>query len=404
MDFGKQNMPDTPKRKNKRKHRSRRSERQTEKTDTGRVNAVRYPLLCFDTETTNHGELLELSVFDITGKEVYHKYFKPRAKKWPTDIHHISPEMVAGEQRFGTYRKEIGKLLGSTRYFVGCALSNDLANLRRHGVTIPKNSVVLDIQEWYWLLNDESDREDKHQSGLSTIADHYNLGFGSEHAHSATADTRLTLECFKALANHFDSDFPADDTIEPVLSADADSTMAEECLGRLVKRYAAAYSHAMQIHRMRNVAGFISVVRREQGYSLKYNRIIPPENSNVVFSVPVNDRIRAEEELRMHFEPIQLKGFTGIYDLTESDFEYISSYRNTINLESFIERQRKINKERKIARAITFRSQKRLAAEKAAAEKAAQAKASKQSRKSNKKPAKTSVARKAMRQARNPLQ
>ena len=302
-----------------------------------------YPLLCFDTETTNHGELLELSVFDIRGNEVYHQYFRPHAKNWPTDIHHITPEMVADCKRFSAHRHEVAKLLNSAKYLVGCALSNDLHTLHRHGIRLHENRHrIVDIQNWYWLLNDTSDRREKHQSGLAAIARHYGLNFGSEKAHSATADTRLTLESFKALAADFNNRYYVDgDTVEPILSCDADPRMAMETLNCLQKRYENAYRHALTVFRMKNLEGFINVVKREQGFSLKYTRFEPTGNENIVLSVPVTDRVKAETDLREHFEPIQVKGYTGFYRLKKKDFDYIKAYTNSIDLETYLERQRK---------------------------------------------------------------
>ncbi len=308
--------------------------------------SYKYPLLCFDSETTNHGELLELSVFDLSGNEVYHKYFKPRAKKWPTDIHHITPEMVADCKRFAEHRSEIRELLNSTRYLAGCALSNDLNNLRRHGVRLNDGHTVFEIQNWYWLLNDPSNRHEKQQAGLAAIAERYGLTFGDEHAHSATADTRVTLECFKALASDFDVQFSDDraPSIEPMLSADSDVEVATNALTALYKRYSKAFQYAMQVYRMNNSAGYINVVRREQGFSLKYTRFEQTGNENILFSVPVEDRVKAETDLRNYFEPIQIKGFTGIYRMKSKDFDYIKEYRNTIDIETFIARQKEAQK------------------------------------------------------------
>lgn len=315
-----------------------------------------YPLLCFDSETTNHGELLELSVFDIHGNEVYHRYFKPRAKKWPTDIHHITPEMVADCSHFSEYRKEIRQLLNSTRYLVGCALSNDISNLRRHGVRLEEGKYrIFEIQNWYWLLNDATGRQEKQQTGLVNIAGHYGLSFGDEQAHSATADTRLTLESFKALVHDFtereDVNLPF--SSDALFSAQNHPDGIDEALKQLSSHFDKAYMRAMQVYRMNNSAGFINVLKREQGYSLKYSRLKPTEKENLLFSVSVADRVGAEISLREHFEPIQVKGYTGIYDMTESDFEYIRQFKNSIDLKIFLEREssEKIKKQTPLERA-----------------------------------------------------
>ena len=299
-------------------------------------------LLCFDSETTNHGELLELSVFDIEGVERFHQYFKPRAKSWPTDIHHITPEMVSGSKRFFAYRNEIQRLLWSVNYLLGCALSNDLHTLRRYGVRLKDRHKVLDIQDWFWLLNDCSDRRDRRQTGLAAIAAHYGLGFGDLQAHSATADTKLTLACFKAMADDFIrryvnlKDYP-----ELKNGVNADNL---DVLNRL---FVEAYKNALQIYRMRNSAGFIGVLRREQGFVFKYTRYEQLDREGLVLSVEVNDRIKAEEDLKRHFESKQVKGYTGHYFLEDSDFEFIRNYTNNIDIETFREREKSTEKTKK---------------------------------------------------------
>jgi len=306
------------------------------------------PLLCFDTETTNHGELLELSIFDIHGRELYHQYFRPKAKTWPSDIHHITPDMVADCKRFAAYRNEISRIISKARFFVGCALSNDLTNLRRHGVTIePNRHTIIETQNWYWLLNDTSDRKNKNQTGLAAMAEAYDVSFGDTGPHSATADTCTTLEVFHRLARHFDHRYPDPDAVN-VFDPSLDDASLSEALHALIARFNAAYAEAMHIYRMRNAGGYVCVVRRENGYSIKSHHDLPPDKSKIVLSVPVGDRKRAEVELRQHFEPIQLKGFTGIFDMTEDDFEYVRNYTNDIDIAAFITAMR--NRHRRRAR------------------------------------------------------
>lgn len=293
--------------------------------------AIKYPLLCFDTETTNHGELLEISVFDIEGNEVYHRYFRPHATGWPTDIHHITPEMVAGAKRFAAHRHELQKLLSSARYLVGCALSNDLSSLRRHGLELPlKTQSIIEIQNWYWLLNDPSGRTVKQQTGLAAIAEAYNLGFGQDQPHSATADTRLTLDCFRHMATHLLTDKGM-----PTLPQAPTTDHITGC----VSLFNAEYSAAMQLLRMHSMAGYVSVVKRDIGYSFKFNRVLAAESPNIILSVPVTDRVQADKDLHKHFSHKELKGYTGIYEFDAEDLEYIRNYRNELSLEKFMERE-----------------------------------------------------------------
>lgn len=286
-------------------------------------------LLCFDSETTNHGELLELSVFDAAGVEVYHKYFRPHAKTWPSDIHHISPEMVADCKRFIAHRGEISRMLNDVKYLLGCAISNDIHNLRRHGVNLNERHIAIDIQTWFWLLKDSTDRREKYQTGLAAIGQAYGLDFGEEKQHSATADTRLTLACFQALVDDFNRQFPDLTGEEPNISD-------ERYLGRLITRFKVEYKKALQVYKMRNAGGYVSVIKREQGYSLKFHRLLPEDCSRYVMSIKVGDRNLAEQELRHFLKSRELKGLTGIYDLQEAEFEFLRNYTNEMDEVKYI--------------------------------------------------------------------
>lgn len=311
-------------RKRKLRHRAKSSVSQN----------IVYPFLCFDSETTNHGELLELAIYDPAGNEIFHEYFRPHATKWPEEIHHITPEKVASCKRFIAHRHNIQKILNSTNYFVGCALSNDLHSLKRYGVKLHGRHRVHDIQSWYWLLNDDSDRHTKLQTGLAAIADTYSLGFGEDAPHSATADTKLTLHCFEALVEDF---YRRKNTETP----EFERPFTNDFMKEMTSDFDKSYQEALQYYRMHNTAGYINVKKREQGYSFKYTRTLPSTQDLYLFSVPVNDRVGAEIDLRNHFYEKQIKGFTGIYDLDENDFNYIRNYRNEIDIEIFRARESK---------------------------------------------------------------
>ena len=309
----------------KRKRRLRR------KAQSSLQRGVFYPFLCFDTETTNHGELLELAIYDPEGNVVFHEYFRPHASKWPTNIHHITPEMVAGSKRFIAYRQEVQRILNSTNHLVGCALSNDLGTLKRYGVKFHGHHVVHDIQSWFWLLNDDSERRLRKQTGLASIAEHYGLSFGGEMPHSATADTNLTLRCFKALVN----DFYSRSLSVPCPEFDVNS------IGRITEDYLKAFDVAMDWYGLRNAGGYVNVVARERGFSFRFSHSLPADESKYVFSVPVNDRQGAERDLKHRFESKMLRGFTGIYDLDAEDLRFVREFSNEIDFDTFVARKKR---------------------------------------------------------------
>lgn len=320
--------------------------------------------VCFDCETTNHGELLELSVHDLQGNEVYHSYYKPRARTWPTDIHHITPAMVSDSHKFAKSRRQVARLVCTPRYLIGCALSNDLGILRRHGVTFPGNQTIIDIQRLHWLVNDTSGRKEYNQTGLSAIAAHYGLGFGEGHAHSASADTRLTLECFNALVRDFDRTYPHGEALPQVLEA--------RHLGDLVKRIDTCMQDAMIQYRMNNAGAYVSLKMRSLAdgtlhHTLKFGKTRPEPDDTLVCVIKVQDRVQAERDLRRLFAPRQIKGYTGFYDLDAADIDAFMAYTNSIDTATYLQHRRERTKELEV-----MRRQQRLAAVRKAAKAAQQ--------------------------------
>ena len=110
-------------------------------------------IICLDAEFTESEELLELSVFNLDGKEVYHRFFKPeQISEWRTDIHHITPEMVADEPTFAQCREEVQRLLDSAFALTGFAVGNDLRVLTRSGIAGLETKRMIDVKDMYWYL------------------------------------------------------------------------------------------------------------------------------------------------------------------------------------------------------------------------------------------------------------
>lgn len=231
--------------------------------------------------------------------------------------------------------------MSGARFLVGCAISNDLNNLRRHGIDLPAdNFTIFETQNWYWLLNDDSDRNTKNQAGLSTMADTYHVSFGDKGPHSATADTDTTLKVFRCLVEHFAHRYDNEQATS-AFNPDIDNAELTKTLSTLNADFIKAYTDAMHVYRMRNAGGYLSVHRRENGYSIKGHHLEPVDNPDIVMSVVVGDRKNGEIELRKHFEDKTVKGFTGIFALDNDDFEFIRNYTNTVDADKFMAEKRR---------------------------------------------------------------
>lgn len=158
--------------------------------------------ICFDIEATDGDEILELSIYDVDGcKEIYHSYFKPvRSREWPNSqaVHHITPQMVAAAPEFGREREAVRRVLDEADVIVGFAIDNDLKYMKANGVAIPANVAVIDARIWYGLVyGKEQGIEFNSVPRLAACANALGIPFSEEQeAHSASNDTRVTVELF----------------------------------------------------------------------------------------------------------------------------------------------------------------------------------------------------------------
>lgn len=272
-------------------------------------------IICFDTEMANGYELLELSVLDGDGAVIFHKYFKPKCRSWSPKIHHITPAMVKGLPSVSAYRSEIQSIMDSADYMVGCAIQNDLRVLRRAGIRFADHPPVIDVQPMYWMLYCQDVSGEYSQTSLEHITERCCVRVNADEVHTATGDARVTLRCF---------DIMLDDFITWYAPALRSAPLATR-----VKAYLAALDIAKEKYMAEFARGFASLVRQDDGtFSFKFNRIICSDNPNIVLTIAVKDRRKAESDLRRMFSRKRRHGSGATYNLTDKDIAKFAAYSN----------------------------------------------------------------------------
>lgn len=274
-------------------------------------------IICLDAEFADNEELLELSVFSTDGDEIYHRFYSPeRVDTWRTDIHHITPEMVAGLPPFAKVREEVQEIIDSADAVTGFAVDNDFRVLERSGITGLWEKKVLDVKEMYWLLRGrQAGRSPYNVPSLLICANELGLNFQSGDAHSASNDTKATLECFNTLFNEYR----------------ADAGLEED--SQIFDSFRAAVDSAMEEFVEESARGFVKLCKNGSLYKLRFGRTEDADKSQVIFEVPVADRFKAEYELRKMLRKKEVPDKIHLYKLTPELIEDIKRYRNEYDAE-----------------------------------------------------------------------
>lgn len=275
-------------------------------------------IFCLDAEFTDNEELLELSVYNMEGCEIYHRYYKPEnATEWRTDIHHITPEMVAEEPEFSECREEVQKIIDSPFALTGFAVGNDLRVLTRAGISGLETKRVIDVRDMYWYLRGR--KEDMSPFSIPSLlicANSLGLEFGEEEAHSATADTEATLRCFRLLFNEF---------------RDSEGAGMED--EDIVDFFTGKIERAKAIFIEESARGYVRVYKQGDSYKIKYSRMPDEEAKGLVAEVEVNDRYKAEYEIRKLLKKKEIPNKIGVYKLSQKLLDDIKKYKNTYDAE-----------------------------------------------------------------------
>ncbi len=295
--------------------------------------------LCFDTESAqgrhNHRfteELLELSIMNAAHDEVYYSRFKPaRLSKWDTKVHHITPVMVANDPKFSECRAEVQRIFDSAKYIVGFSLIDDFKAVGNVGIENLDKKKRVELRHLYWYcIGRHEDIPFYSGPGLSACAERLGVKVDADAVHSATGDTKVTLDLFFALMNMFAEQHDIAGGVP-----DADSAEFMKLVDNAIDRIAEA-----KVEYDRKMAkGFIHVITHENGGY----RFVPSvnrerENNDAVVTIEVNARKRAAFELERMFEKRRILN-TKNFKLTKSDLDTIKGYTNEFdNQESMYQR------------------------------------------------------------------
>lgn len=273
-------------------------------------------IIFFDAEFTSSNELLELSVMNGRGEEIYHHYFKPvKAKKWSSEIHHITPKMVAHEKSFFARLPEIQPIFDRAQILAGFAVDNDIKILKYHGVKGLDEKEKLDIREFFWLIKgEETGRGLDNMPGLVSSAEHLGIEFDKDEAHSADVDTLLTFRCYEIL-----------------------KSLQEEKEGPTTPRQIIRkIEEAKNDHYKQKAKGIVRVYKNREGnHIFHFNQSDAPAASSheLLFEMAVENRFKAEYDLRKRFKKRMHPKAPYVYRLTPQDLEKIREYKNIYNKE-----------------------------------------------------------------------
>lgn len=278
--------------------------------------------VCLDCEFADGRELLELAVCDVDGSSLYDGRFKPRTlRRWMTEPHHITPEMVRSCPRFSHEVPAIQRIMDRARWIIGFSVEeNDLPKLAHEGIARLGGKKVGDVRDLFWLVEGRDRGLDLFQGrGLAACCADTGVTLGDD-AHSAGADTRATLECFVRLLDRMAARCGA--TAEaPMPFADA------------MKLYRDSYAEARLEYDRAQAAGHVYLLRRERGVMLKTRREPLEDETDVVADIPVADRKLAENDLRNRLRNKAVGGLRDIYRLSDGDIARLRRYTNTYDPE-----------------------------------------------------------------------
>lgn len=165
-------------------------------------------IVVVDTETTGldkqEDEILQLSVIDINGAEVYNNYYKPsRHTEWKEAeaVNGITPEMVADACSIDSELEKLNELFAKVTTYIGYNSYFDIDFLKAAGVKFPDNMEVVDVMaDFAPIYGEWSDKYGcfKWQK-LTVCASFYGYDWGISTAHDSLSDCLATLHCYKTM-------------------------------------------------------------------------------------------------------------------------------------------------------------------------------------------------------------
>lgn len=255
------------------------------------LNAVKPAnCICFDAEFARGMEMLELSIVDMRGHTMYQQRFKPRRyRTWDSDIHHITPAMVATAPSFAACRRRIQAIIDNCSYIVGFAVrENDISKMKRQYVQGLDSKQVLELRDWFWVCHERHHGLDYLQGiSLKLCCEQLGMEHDDGKAHSAAYDAAVTLECFKLLFDRFISIYGN---------------------GRKYLSFADVVTHFRSIFKkykyeydLERAAGYCAIVRAGDEFLLKATREKPDACEQTIACIAVYDRKKALMRLSEKF-------------------------------------------------------------------------------------------------------
>ena len=168
--------------------------------------------IVIDTETTGldpeKDELLQVSIIDIDGNELFNSYFKPHAISWheAEKVNHISPEMVQNAPAIADKIARINEIVYSAEKIIGYNTYFDLRFLISNGLIISEDAVIEDVMKRFAPIYGQWNEyfEDYKWQKLTTAASYYGYDWESRPygAHNSLADCYATLYVHNKILEH----------------------------------------------------------------------------------------------------------------------------------------------------------------------------------------------------------
>lgn len=302
-------------------------------------------IICLDTEftgTAGRNEILELSMFNADGEEIYHQMFKPeRCRKWTftEKIHGITPEMVADKPTFRSRLPEMQKILDEADLIVGFAIENDIRHLEKSGIKGLYEERCLDVRHLYWATRGEAEGVGIFAvPNLVKCAADCGFDWKITKAHSASADALATLQCYRVLLKEFISKYTEPNACKEL--NDEQVLTAISVLNDMVEK--AIYEHERE-----TAYGYIYLFRRGSIYTVVIRHtemeqeFIERKTAKGIILVAarqVNDRWHAQYDLQKKFQRKLVQGSknTTSWKLTDKEINFFKKYSNEFRGDSKI--------------------------------------------------------------------
>jgi len=275
-------------------------------------------LICLDAEFADAREILELAIYDYDGNPVYCSLFKPEfVRQWRSSqrIHHISPAMVKDKPSFASCRDDIQEIVDNVDYIVGFAVDNDVRMLEKSGIEHMGERVIVDVRDIYWhCVAKAKDVSLNSVPGLAACAADLGVSFGEDREHSAGGDTLVTLRCLRRM-----------------IESEPDGVTDPETV---LKRMIQETDIDKRAFRRENAKGYVHLLKSPKGYTFKTSTHATLSRDDVVATVRVDHRDRAEVELYQHFSKKATSSDRHVFALRDRDIAFFQSYTNTYDEEN----------------------------------------------------------------------